>query len=144
MELGPETEAVLDLDAELPLSYLSLLEDDPRIKDKKDLYILRLADRFEPYGEKNRPLLFLSRGLVIADIQIMGGEGQHVKLTVDPGKFKWPAVYWNAADRINVDFRIGDTVDLVYTVNRNWFNGMETPQLIVQDIGKSGQKMDKG
>ncbi|MDR1143683.1 MAG: single-stranded-DNA-specific exonuclease RecJ [Spirochaetaceae bacterium] len=139
MELGPETGAVLELDAELPLSYLSLLEDDPRIKDKKDLYILRLADRFEPYGEKNRPLLFLSRGLGIADIQIMGSEGKHVKLTMDTGKFKWPAVYWNAADRINVDFRIGDTVDMVYTVNRNWFNGMETPQLIVQDIGKSGQ-----
>ncbi|MDR2662761.1 MAG: single-stranded-DNA-specific exonuclease RecJ [Treponema sp.] len=139
LELGPETEAVLELDAELPLSYLSLLEEDPRTKDKKDLYILRLADRFEPYGEKNRPLLFLSRGLVIADIQIMGSEGQHVKLTVDTGKFKWPAVYWNAADRINVDFRTGDTVDLVYTVNRNWFNGMETPQLMVQDIGKTGQ-----
>jgi single-stranded-DNA-specific exonuclease len=57
-----------------------------------------------------------------------------VKLTLDTGKFKWPAVYWNAADKINVDFKMGDEVDLVYRVNRNWFNGAETPQLMVEDL----------
>jgi single-stranded-DNA-specific exonuclease len=135
MELKPETEDVLEIDAELPLSYLSRLEDDPKVRGKKELYILRLADRFEPYGEKNRPLLFLSRALRISDIMLMGkDELKHVKLTLDTGKFKWPAIYWNAADKINVDFKQGDEVDLVYRVKRNWFNGAETPQLMVEDL----------
>jgi single-stranded-DNA-specific exonuclease len=65
----------------------------------------------------------------------MGKEGlKHVKLTLDTGKFKWPAIYWNAAERVKVDFDKGDTVDLVYTVSRNWFNGTVTPQIMVRDL----------
>ncbi|MDR0599236.1 MAG: single-stranded-DNA-specific exonuclease RecJ [Treponema sp.] len=135
MELSPESEKALEIDAEIPLAYLSRFEDDPRVQGKKEPYLLRLADRFEPYGERNRSLMFLSRGLKIADINLMGKEElKHVKLLLDAGKHKWPAVYWNAAARINVDFKLGDTVDLVYTVNRNWFNGAETPQIMVVDL----------
>jgi len=135
MELKQLEEKVLEIDAEIPLSYLSRLEDDSKAKGKKDLYLLQLTDRFEPYGEKNRPLLFLSQGLKVMDITLMGkDELKHVKLTLDTGAFKWPAVYWNAADRIKTDFDKGDTVDLIYTVSRNWFNGTQTPQLIVKDL----------
>jgi single-stranded-DNA-specific exonuclease len=135
MELPEIGEETLEIDAEIPLSYLSRLEDDPKIRDRKDLYLFQLADRFEPYGEKNRPLLFLSRGLTITDVALMGkDELKHVKLTLDAGTFKWPAVYWNAASRLKVDFDRGAAVDLVSTVNRNWFNGSLTPQLIVKDI----------
>jgi single-stranded-DNA-specific exonuclease len=28
-------------------------------------------------------------------------------------------------------------VDLVFTLNRNWFNGSETPQLMVMDLKRS-------
>jgi single-stranded-DNA-specific exonuclease len=28
-------------------------------------------------------------------------------------------------------------VDLVFTVNRNWFNGIETPQMIVTDLRRT-------
>jgi single-stranded-DNA-specific exonuclease len=141
MELKGVEEEALEVDAEIPLPYLSRMEDDPKVKGKKDLYLLQLADRFEPYGEKNRPLLFLSRGLTIADITLMGKDQlKHVKLTLDAGtpgskgSLKWPAVYWNAADRVKVDFDKGDTVDLVYMVNRNWFNGSQVPQLLVKDL----------
>jgi len=135
MELKALKEETLEIDAEIPLSWLSLLEDDPKVKGKKDLYLLRLTERFEPFGEKNRPLILLSRGLKIADIMLMGKDQlKHVKLTLDAGKIKWPAVYWNAANRIKVDFDKGDTVDIVYTINKNWFNGSVTPQLMVKDL----------
>jgi single-stranded-DNA-specific exonuclease len=135
MELKSEEDERYEIDAEIPLSYLSRLEEDPKIRGKKDLYILQLSDRFEPYGEKNRPLLFLSRGLKVADISLMGKEElRHVKLTLDTGKLKWPGVYWNAAEKIKVDFDKGDVVDLVYRVNRNWFNGSEIPQMMISDL----------
>jgi single-stranded-DNA-specific exonuclease len=100
--------------------------------------LFALVDRFDPYGEENDPLVFLARGLKITDISLMGKpEAKHVKLTVDTGKVKWPAVYWQAADKVKRDFDKNDTVDLVFTLNRNWFNGSETPQLMVMDLKRS-------
>ena len=122
-EGGEET---LSVDAELPLSYLN-----PDI--------LKLLDRFEPYGEENEPLHFLARNMHITDISLMGKpENKHVKLTLDTGHHKWPAVYWQAAEKLKRDFDLGDKVDLIFKINRNWFKGMETPQLVVIDLKRSG------
>ncbi len=115
----------LFIDAELPHEYLtpSLLE---------------LTDRFEPYGEGNEPLLFMARGLRVISADIMGKtEKQHLKLTFDCGKFKWPAIFWQAAERLGRDFSVGDSVDAVFQASRNTFNGSETPQMILQDIKRS-------
>jgi single-stranded-DNA-specific exonuclease len=103
------------------------------------------VDLFEPYGEENEPLVFLARSLRITDISFMGKtEVKHVKLTLDTGKHKWPAVYWQAADKVKRDFDINDTVDLVFNLSRNWFNGVETPQLIVSDLKRSGKAEKTG
>ncbi|MDR2073409.1 MAG: single-stranded-DNA-specific exonuclease RecJ [Spirochaetaceae bacterium] len=138
MELKPEEEERCVIDAEIPLSYLSMVTGNSKVQDKKDLFLIQLADRFEPYGEKNKPLLFLSRGFKITDITLMGKEElRHVKLTLDTGKLKWPAIYWNASGKVRVDFDLGDVVDVVYRVTRNWFNGTETPQMIIEDLRRT-------
>jgi single-stranded-DNA-specific exonuclease len=64
-------------------------------------------------------------------------EAKHVKLLLDTGKHKWPAVYWQAADKVKKDFDLEDSVDLVFNMSRNWFNGTETPQLIVTDLKRA-------
>jgi single-stranded-DNA-specific exonuclease len=118
----------ITVDAELPQSYLT-----------PDIF--KLVDRFEPYGEENTPLTFMARGLRVADLSFMGKiEAKHVKLTLDAGKHKWPAVYWQAADKVKRDFDLSDTVDIVFTLNRNWFNGAETPQIIITDLRRTGQE----
>ncbi|HPA10767.1 MAG TPA: single-stranded-DNA-specific exonuclease RecJ [Treponemataceae bacterium] len=112
------------IDAELPHEYLT-----PSILD--------LTDRFEPYGEGNDPLTFLARNMKILAADIMGKtEKLHLKLTFACGTYKWPAVYWKAAERLNRDFAVGDAVDTVFTVGRNSFNGSDIPQLILQDVQK--------
>ena len=117
----------LTIDAELPLSYL-----------KPD--ILSLMDRFEPYGEGNEPLTFMTKSLKIAEINLMGKpEAKHVKLTLDTGQHKWPALYWQAADKVKRDFDLGDEVDIVFRLSRNWFKGIETPQLIISDLKRSAK-----
>jgi single-stranded-DNA-specific exonuclease len=121
---GEDTEA-LAVDAELPLSYLT-----------PDLF--KIIDRFEPYGEGNDALMFLAKGLTITDISLMGKtEAKHVKLTLDAGKYKWPGVYWQAADKVKRDFDVGDQVDVVFRAARNWFNGNETLQILVSDLRRS-------
>jgi single-stranded-DNA-specific exonuclease len=125
-----DEEEIITVDAELPPPYLT-----PDI--------LKLADRFEPYGERNDRLVFMSRGLRVADITFMGKpEAKHVKLTLDTGKHKWPAVYWQAAGKVKHEFDLEDRVELVYTVERNWFNGTETVQLKIIDLRRQKEAAD--
>jgi single-stranded-DNA-specific exonuclease len=112
------------VDAELPPSYLN-----PEI--------LKVVDRFEPYGQENEALIFLTRNLIIKDMNLVGKDLAHVKLTLDTGTYKWPAMYWRAGEKVKRDFDLGDRVDIVFTVSRDWFNGMETPQIIVMDLRRS-------
>ena len=120
-----EEEEELLIDAELPHEFLT-----PEL--------LELADRFEPYGEGNDQLIFMAKKMRIMTVDIMGKTAkQHLKLTFDCGKYKWPAIFWQAAERLGRDFALGDTVDAVFQVNRNTFNGAEIPQMILQDIQKT-------
>ncbi|MDR3335844.1 MAG: single-stranded-DNA-specific exonuclease RecJ [Treponema sp.] len=127
IELGEaEKENTVTVDAELPQAYLT-----------PDIF--KTVDRFEPYGEENSPLVFMAKGLRVADLSFIGkSEAKHVKLTLDAGKYKWPAVYWQAADKVKKEFDLEDKVDLVFQVNRNFFNGIETPQMIITDLKRTG------
>ncbi|MBR1402821.1 MAG: single-stranded-DNA-specific exonuclease RecJ [Treponema sp.] len=125
IELASSDSQQINIDAEIPSDYL-----------KPDL--LSIVDDFEPYGEENRELTFMSKNLRISDAMIIGkAERQHLKLTFDLGKTKWPAMFWGGAESLHRDFDKGDLVDVLYQVGRNTFNGVETPQLIITDIRKS-------
>jgi single-stranded-DNA-specific exonuclease len=114
------------LDAELPNDYLT-----------PDL--LKLIDRFEPYGKENEPLVFMAKKLTVKEISIIGKEAKHVKMILDTGKYKWPALYWQSADRVaNKEFGLDDKVDIVFSLSRDYFRGNETPQIMVADLRKSG------
>jgi single-stranded-DNA-specific exonuclease len=124
-----EGEEVIQIDAELPHDYLS-----PDV--------LKLVDRFEPYGKGNEQLVFLSNKLTIKEINFIGKpEQKHIKMTLDAGKFKWPALYWGSAERVaNKEFGVNEKIDIVYNLNRNFYRGNETPQMIVLDLKKSENK----
>ncbi len=125
IELEDNDQQLIQADAEIPHSYLT-----------PDL--LKITDLFEPYGESNPPLTFFSRRMKIVTADIIGkGEKKHLKLILAGGKHKWPALFWNAAERLGTDFAPGDTIDLVYRVERNVFNGMESAQMIVQEVERS-------
>ena len=119
-------EEKLYIDALLPKEYIT--ED-----------LLKLIDRFEPYGEANPVLLFSAQKLRIAAADIIVGkkEKPHLKLTFDCGKTKWPAFFWEQSERLKRDFDVGDRLDVVFQIERNTFNGMERPQMIIKDCKKS-------
>jgi single-stranded-DNA-specific exonuclease len=121
-----EGEEVIQIDAELPHDYLS-----PDV--------LKLVDKFEPYGKGNEQLVFLSNKLTIKDINFIGRPDQkHVKMTLDAGKFKWPALYWGSAERVaKREFGVNEKIDIVFNLNRNFYRGNETPQMIILDLRKS-------
>ncbi len=115
------TDASVEIDAEIPRDMLS-----------KPLY--KVIDAFSPYGQQNQTLHFLVRGLTLNDLTFMGKEQNHLRLTLDSGATKWPAVFWRAADKVGVEFAKGDTVDAVVQVGTNFYQGVESPQLTIIDI----------
>ncbi|HNP92900.1 MAG TPA: single-stranded-DNA-specific exonuclease RecJ [Rectinema sp.] len=115
------------IDAELPHSFVT-----------PDL--LQLCRYFEPIGEESDPLVFCSRNVSMVDAQIVGKNGKsHLKLTLDFGRYKWPAMLWDGAKRLERDFsfRDNDKVDIIYKVTTNYWNGEERPQLELYDVHRS-------
>jgi len=124
IELPENKDSEISIDAELPYDYLT-----PNL--------LNLIDTFEPFGQENPSLKFLAQNVKIISADVMGKtEIQHLRLTIDCGKFKWPAIYWKAAERLNRDFSVGDKINVVFEATRNLFNGNETPQMNIIDIQK--------
>ncbi|MCL2763879.1 MAG: single-stranded-DNA-specific exonuclease RecJ [Treponema sp.] len=119
-------EQTIQIDAELPHDFL-----------KPD--ILKLVDLFEPYGSNNDQLVFMTKKITIKEINFIGKpDAKHVKMTLDAGKYKWPALYWQSADRvINKEFGINDKVDIAFNLARDYFKGNETPQIMIMDLKKS-------
>ncbi len=128
LELGEAKSDSYDIDANIPPNYLT-----PEL--------LKISDRMEPFGDGNPPLLFQSKGVKVARASTMGrGERLHLKLLLDCGKYMWPAIFWGEGERLHRDFDVGDRLDLLYHVERNYFNGTLTPQLMIEDLRKSPQE----
>ena len=124
LDSGEPQEEILQIDAELPSDYMT-----PELID--------LVEKFEPYGEESPPLVFLIRNMKICSIDLVGKkEIQHVKLLLEYGKYKWPGLLWNGSERVNRDFSLGDTIDVVFRLNRNYYLNKETLQLTILDVKK--------
>jgi single-stranded-DNA-specific exonuclease len=119
-------EQAVHIDAELPADYLV-----PEI--------FTLISRFEPYGKENEALIFMAKNLIVREINFIGKpETKHLKMILDAGKYKWPALYWQAAERvINHEFGMEDKVDAVFNISRDYYKGNEIPQLMIIDLKKS-------
>ena len=124
-ELGADEDQIVDIDAELTPQYVN---DD----------LINVVDLFEPYGNENPELVFMTKGVRIAGGQVMGkGERQHLKLYLEIGKQKWPALWWDQGALYKTEFNDGDLVDVAYNFQRNTFNGRESRQLQIIDARKS-------
>lgn len=117
-------EPKLLIDAEVPPAYLN-----PEL--------IKVVERFEPYGEGCPPLAFLTRGVQVQSVEVIGRrELAHLRLLLRADRFRWPAVYWNAAERAGRDFEVNDWVDVVFRLNRNYFLNTETLQLTILDLNR--------
>lgn len=120
-----EVEETVDIDAELPHEYLA-----PSLSG--------LVERMEPFGEGNPALVFMARSVAILQVDIVGKqEKSHLKLLLDFGAHRWPALWWNAAERYGKEFDESDRLDVAFRLQKNYWNGQETPQLVIVDARKA-------
>ena len=126
LKLGDSDDEIIDIDAELAHQYVS---DD----------LMNVVDLFEPYGNENPELVFMTKGVRIAGGQVMGkGERQHLKLYLEIGRQKWPALWWDQGPLYKTEFNDGDLIDVAYNFQRNTFNGHEGRQLQIVDCRPAG------
>jgi single-stranded-DNA-specific exonuclease len=95
---------------------------------------LEIVNRFAPFGQDNDRPVFLSLNAKVVDIMYMGALGSHLKLRLkqdDSRVFsaigfgqteKWPNV------------KIGDDIDIVYSLDMNEYNGRREVQFKIIDI----------
>ncbi|MBN2738997.1 MAG: single-stranded-DNA-specific exonuclease RecJ [Spirochaetales bacterium] len=127
LEAADTAEVPLSIDAEIPPDYLT-----------PDLW--KVVELFQPFGEQNPPLNFLSRNLTIRQLDLMGKkESSHVKLLFESANYKWPGVFWNAGERAVDDFNLNDKVDVVYQLTKNYYQNNESLRFTVIDIKRSKQ-----
>lgn len=91
----------------------------------------------EPFGHGNPEPLFLSRGLTILEKRRVGNDGAHWKLTVRGEALPPTGCIAFGMGDYDERFEVGDEVDMVYTPQRNEFNGQCDIQLSVHDIRHS-------
>ncbi len=108
----------------------------PKIKIEHELDInevneglIEKIDRFKPFGMNNPQPIFQSKDIVIKDIMKMGVEEQHIKFRLNGF---WAVAFWRAKEFESL--KIGNKIDIAYTVEINKFNGKEEVQLKVIDI----------
>ncbi len=109
-------------DMEIPLSELT-----PQV--------LRYLEWMQPTGYGNPAARFVSRDLKVAYSRPVGREGAHLKLRVTDGRVTFDAIafgqgHWHA--------EMPARVDLLYTFERNEFNGRTSLQLNVRDLKPAG------
>ena len=89
----------------------------------------------EPFGVGNQTPLFILRDAVIQKI-IPLGAGKHTKLMIYRDGMILQAIWFSHATT-QLPFVVGDTVDILFQLNINDYQGVRSLQLIVQDLRMS-------
>ena len=91
--------------------------------------------QLEPFGEANKMPIFLFKNLKIDSIRALS-EGKHLKLTLKDKNNIINAIGFNIG-KLADEYRIGDKIDVVGTLEINTFNGVDNLQINIKDIMKS-------
>ena len=91
-----------------------------------------LSSVIEPCGQHNPSPAFIMTDMTITSVRGIGA-GKHLKLTYEKDGKKFTGLLFGVAESQN-RFKVGDTVDILFTVGVNHFNGNTELQLIVTDM----------
>ncbi|MDD4135555.1 MAG: single-stranded-DNA-specific exonuclease RecJ [Candidatus Shapirobacteria bacterium] len=99
----------------------------------------RLIGKFEPFGIDNPKPLFLFKNLRIVQKRVIGSTGDHLKLKLDdPNTDKLEnistdAIAFKKGD-LDGQFKTGDLINVIASLDLNVWNNQTSPQLIVKEI----------
>lgn len=117
-----EMKQIIKIDAEINLKEIS-------IKCIEELNLL------EPFGEENNRPLFKFKNLKVDSIRALT-QGKHLKLNLKDDNMYIGAIGFNMGEKVN-EFKIGERVDIVGSLEINEYNGIKNIQINLKDLMKS-------
>lgn len=97
--------------------------------------IVESLKKLEPFGEGNKTPIFAFRNLKIDSIRALS-EGKHIKMTLKDANTVINSIGFNLGYLAD-EYRIGDKIDVVGTLEINSFNGVDSLQINIKDVMKS-------
>ncbi|HRN96238.1 MAG TPA: single-stranded-DNA-specific exonuclease RecJ [Candidatus Levybacteria bacterium] len=110
---------VMTADMQLPISLIN-----------HEIYTA--IQQFAPFGQSNAEPAFVAKSVLIKDIRMLGKEGKHVKFLLEEKGTFIEAIAFGFG--INFDGKVGDTIDILYTVSLDTWNGRSKLVLRIKDL----------
>lgn len=95
-----------------------------------DLELIKILEFYEPYGQKNPRPVFKMNKAKVKDLRLIGREKQHLKMILTDDKINCEALFFNP----NFIPKIGDEIDIIFTLSKNVFKGTCSPEILISDI----------
>lgn len=107
-----------------------------------------ILDKFKPFGQANEKPRYVAYGITIVKVDPVGGKGQHLRIqaTHHTSKIR-KMIGWRLCDVRNQHgvnwgemLKKGDTIDVVFEIDVNEWNGNRELQLTIVDLKKSEER----
>lgn len=112
----------------IPIIYI---DEETTLKDI-NIQAVKQLELLQPFGEANKEPIFVCRKLKIQSIRTLS-EGKHIKLTLKDDNYFIDVIGFQMGELIE-EYKLGDKVDVVGTLEINEFNGSEKVQMRLKDI----------
>lgn len=120
--MGDNNEQIINVDMEIS-------KTDLNVNLIKDIHLVK------PYGQSNSSPLFVYKGLKVHAIRTLK-EDKHLKFTLKDDRILIEALAFSQGARRD-EFKVGDKIDVLCSVELNTYNSPKTIQLVLQDFKKS-------
>lgn len=97
--------------------------------------LIKEIDLLKPFGESNMPPIFVYKGLKVEAVRFLSND-KHLKLSLKDESNVFEAIAFNIGKKGH-SVRIGDKLDVLHTIETNFFNGIEKIQMNIKDLKKS-------
>ena len=97
--------------------------------------------QLEPFGPGNLAPVFVTRGMHLYEVTPVSG-GKHLRFSLGDGEHTAVQAMYFSHSSTEFDMYVGDTVDVMYTLDINVWNGRKSVQMIVKDIVLSASELD--
>ncbi len=118
---GADLQPAIDIDAHVRIS--SLMGDN-----------FRFLQSLAPYGEGNPKPVFLTKGVKALDAQLVGAQGNHLRLKLQHEGVVWDAIAFGRGGDWSGE---SDVLDVVYTLSVDTWGGSRTLRLVIEDFQES-------
>lgn len=105
-----------------------------------------LLQKFEPFGMNNEEPKYVARGLTITSISPVGQDGKHLRMMLKHNSQIVRKTIGFGLGDVNrhpddwkKNLKIGDKIDMAFSIEANEWNGNRELQMTIEDIKKSDQ-----